>query len=70
DLLVGGFDDINRIWLNNGQGVFEASDIAFGRPDVDGSRCSKLALGDMDQDGDTDVVCSTHNDELEVWLNE
>ncbi len=54
DIVVGN-ENGNRLWLNNGSGVF--SDTAAGNfPLVAGEETREADLGDIDNDGDLDLV--------------
>lgn len=59
DLVTGVGGGANRVWLNNGSGVFTASSQNLG----DGFSSSVL-LGDVNADGSIDVVFSNG-----VWIN-
>ncbi|MCI0581666.1 MAG: FG-GAP-like repeat-containing protein, partial [Chloroflexi bacterium] len=55
DLLVGNLGQPNRLYLNNGAGVFgPGSNVG-----PDGRFTSSLALGDVDRDGSPDVVAGS-----------
>jgi len=68
DLVVGNQNQVNRLYLNNGTsdpfaGV-TGSDITS---DVRDTRL--VVLGDMDDDGDLDVVAGNHNQTNRLYLN-
>ena len=62
--------------LNNGKGVF--TDATAGRLPQTGSNATALALGDLDGDGDLDLVAGTSNDKtfppglkgIRIYLND
>lgn len=65
----GADGDRNRLWVNNGSGV-------FGQATILSSGSASVALADLDNDGDIDAFFgngteSDHNDgNSQVWLNE
>ncbi len=70
DAFVGnlGYDngEPNRVWLNDGKGVFQES----GQPLGDASTIG-VALADVDGDGDTDAFAANHgNQRNRIWLND
>jgi hypothetical protein len=56
----------NEVWLNDGTATFTDSGQRLGHAISDG-----VALGDLDQDGDTDILfTNTRGSDNEVWLNQ
>ena len=66
DALAGNDDEANRVWLNNGSGVFSASS-----PGLGSERTTSVALGDLDGDGDLDAFVGNAGEGTPntVWLN-
>jgi streptogramin lyase len=54
----------NSVWLNNGTGTFTDSGQTLGSGKTEG-----LAVGDLDGDGDLDVVVANDADPHVIWLN-
>ncbi|MFT4606111.1 MAG: sugar lactone lactonase YvrE, partial [Rhodothermales bacterium] len=73
DLVVGKVDDqANTVYLNNGTGTFSPSGQTLCVI-TSGTNCSDAywtELGDVDADGDVDVVFGTTTGGSEVWLND
>ena len=53
----------NVIWLNDGSGVFSASQELGNAP------TTSLELGDVDHDGDLDALFTNLGDDNQLWLN-
>ncbi|MCX7422871.1 MAG: SUMF1/EgtB/PvdO family nonheme iron enzyme [Planctomycetia bacterium] len=66
--VVGGWNDSPRtVWLNNGQGRFQKG------PSLSPNNSQSLAAGDLDGDGDADIVFGNVNRQqrpAEVWFNQ
>ena len=66
DAFVANYKQPNRVWLNEGGGVFRDSGQSLGE-----SRSTRVALGDLDGDGDLDAfVPNVGNQPNTVFLNE
>ena len=55
----------NKIWLNDGHGVFTDSGQSLG----DSATFIDVALGDLDGDGDLDAFVATNGGATKVWVN-
>ena len=55
----------NKIWLNDGHGVFTDSGQSLG----DSATFIDVALGDLDGDGDLDTFVATNGGANKVWVN-
>ncbi len=56
DAFVGNTAVSNKVWFNDGTGLFTESGQDFGNADT-----FSVALGDIDNDGDLDAVCANIN---------
>lgn len=64
------YDQPNQLLLNNGSGQFENASAIAGA-DLVASKVSRgLASGDLDNDGDVDVVISNSGDRLQILDNQ
>ena len=66
DLITGnGSSQVNRVYLSNGNGTFAAgSDVETGTTNV----TLATSLGDLDGDGDLDLITGNHNQVNRVYL--
>jgi predicted nucleotidyltransferase len=67
DMVVGNFGEQNRLYLNNGSGTF--IDATAARLPVDRDLTQSLALGDVDGDGDLDMVVGNLRQQNALYLN-
>jgi len=64
DAFVANQADPNKVWLNDGNGIFTDSGQSLGSSDSFG-----VALGDVDGDGDLDAFVANYAGHNKVWLN-
>ena len=67
DLVVGNIGDLNRLYLNDGTGVF--SDVTLTQIPPSGASTFHIALGDVDKDGDPDLVLG-NSGQNRLYLND
>ncbi len=68
DIAVGTWGRPNRIFWNDGHGHFENAPTMFNTMQRADTR--SLALGDLDEDGDLDIVIATYNGQSKLYLND
>jgi len=64
DLIVGDEDLPNRVWFNDGAGVFQDSGQSMGI-----NATYALAVADMDNDGDLDLIEGNRGQVNQIWIN-
>ena len=67
DLVVGNWYQQSRLYLNNGTGTF--TDATATRMPVGNHPTSSLALGDVDRDGDLELVLGNYYQQDLLYLN-
>ena len=70
DLVVGGFDGTLRVFLNDGAAAFTPADAAALGLGADLGQNSSPALGDLDGDGDPDLVVGESAGTLNFFRND
>ncbi|MBI3187878.1 MAG: VCBS repeat-containing protein [Gammaproteobacteria bacterium] len=72
DLFVGREENSTQVWVNNGSGTFADSGQILGTNFLgDAISSNSLVLGDVDADGDLDLVQDNSNTEPNrVWIND
>jgi len=68
DIVVGSYSDQDSVYLNNGAGYFPNTDV-YTRPFGTGDWTASVVVGDMDSDGDLDIVSGTGNQNA-IYLND
>jgi predicted nucleotidyltransferase len=73
DIVTGNFNQLNRVWVNT-------NDVVTGRPtgtyvqqlqpNFAVAATSSIALGDVEGDGDLDIVAGNSGQPNRVWLND
>ena len=67
DLVIGNGGQQNRLYLNNGTGTF--TDATASRMPVDNDTTLSVALGDVDSDGDLDMVLGNWSQQNRLYVN-
>jgi hypothetical protein len=71
DAVIGKRGQAQEVWLNNGQGDFGGGAYFTFGSDVSAWGNPVVALGDVDDDGDLDVIMPNYGDQTRaVWLNQ
>jgi hypothetical protein len=66
DLFFGFLEKTGEVWFNDGSGNFRDTEQALG----DQVGCDCVVAGDIDADGDTDLVISNFENGIGVWFNQ
>lgn len=69
DLFVANFGQSNDMYINNGEGVFENGTLAAGVADP-GVASFACAFGDVDEDGDLDLVVHNSKADNHLYIND
>ena len=67
DIFIGAYHGSNRLWLNDGQGVFTQSNQSFNSARYDGTHCA--AIADLNGDSYPDLFIINHDVRSKVYLN-
>ena len=69
DLVAVNSPGLNKVYLNNGNGFFvETSQTLDTKPE--GNESKAVHFGDMDKDGDLDIIFGNYNIGITVYLND
>lgn len=65
DAFIVSIGEANRVWLNDGTGVFSDTGQMLGSQST-----TSAVAADFDGDGDLDVACGNHNQSNALWIND
>ena len=68
DLVTGNYSQVNRLYLNNGTSA-PFSSVMGSDISGDTNATRSVALGDIDRDGDTDVIVGNYNGPGRAYAN-
>jgi len=72
DLVTGNYNQVNRLYLNDGNGVFGDGAGGTTGSDIgsDTHATSTISLGDVDGDGDLDLIVGNYGQTNRLYLND
>ena len=69
DLAIGNFNEPNQVLFNLGREQFLPIDLDAGLTSLNRNQTLAIAWGDVDSDGDLDIVAGTNNRTDKIYLN-